>query len=156
MRARKALCALAAILTLFARPARGEILGDYLSYTACTPCHAKEVEGWKTTRHARAFEDLRTQGEEKQSIPGCFRCHVVGFERDGGYIDQELTPELKDVQCEACHGPGKAHVESDGDPAWIIRKPDAQACRVCHTEGQDKNFDYARKSKGLHGEKHPL
>ncbi|MFZ5813344.1 MAG: multiheme c-type cytochrome [Thermodesulfobacteriota bacterium] len=131
---------------------RSEILGDYLGYTACRPCHEKQVAGWKTTRHANAFENLRTQGAEKQTIPGCFGCHVVGFERDGGYIDMELTPELKDVQCEACHGPGRAHVEGGGDTARIIARPDEKSCRVCHTEGQDKNFDFVRKSKGLHGE----
>lgn len=152
MRATMSLC-LAAACVLAAGAARSEILGDYLGYTACASCHEKQVKGWKTTRHATAFEDLKTQGAEKQTIPGCFGCHVVGFERDGGYIDMELTPELKDVQCEACHGPGRAHVESGGDPARIVRKPDAASCRVCHTEGQDKNFDYARKSKGLHGEK---
>jgi hypothetical protein len=132
--------------------ANSEILGDYTGYMACQPCHEKVVAGWKTTRHANAFEDLKTQGAEKQTIPGCFRCHVVGFERDGGYIDMELTPELKDIQCEVCHGPGRAHVEN-GDPSKIIGKPDEKSCRVCHTEGQDKNFNFAKKSTGLHGEK---
>lgn len=151
MNGKTALCLLACLL-LGAAAARAEILGDYLGYTACQPCHEKQVKGWQTTKHARAFADLKTQGAEKQGIPGCFRCHVVGFEQDGGYIDQDLTPELKDVQCEACHGPGKAHVESQGDKARIVGRPDAESCRVCHTEGQDRHFDFAKKSKGLHGE----
>lgn len=131
--------------------ARAEILGDYLGYTACQPCHQKQVAGWKTTRHASAFANLMTQGAEKQTIPGCFKCHVVGFEQDGGYIDMQLTPELKDVQCEACHGPGRAHVESGGDKTQIIDRPGADSCRVCHTKGQDRNFNFAKKRKGLHG-----
>lgn len=130
--------------------ARGEILGDYLGFRACEECHADKVAGWKNTRHANAFKDLKTQGEEKQNIPGCFRCHVAGFEKDGGYIDMDLTPELEDVQCEACHGAGKAHVESRGDPARIIGRPGEDTCRLCHTEGQDKNFDFALKSKTVH------
>lgn len=144
-------CITLACLGLAASPAGAEILGDYVGYTACQPCHQKLVDGWKTTRHANAFENLKTQGAEKQGIPGCFRCHVVGFEKDGGYIDMQLTPELKDVQCEACHGPGRAHVESGGDKTRIVGRPGADSCRVCHTPGQDKNFNFAKKRKGLHG-----
>jgi len=138
------------IISVFFSAARAELLGDYLGFRPCGKCHEDKVAGWKNTRHAHALEDLKTQGEEKQNIPGCFRCHVVGFEKDGGYIDMELTPELKDVQCEACHGAGKAHVENAGDPAKIIGKPKEAACRLCHTEGQDKNFDFLLKSKAVH------
>lgn len=139
------------LLTVFWGTAlRSEILGDYVGYTACADCHPDIVEGWKTTAHARAFNDLKTQGEEKQTNPGCFRCHVVGYGEDGGYIDMELTPELKDVQCEACHGPGKTHTETI-DPAALSRAGE-DVCRKCHTEGQDKDFDFVKKSKKIHGE----
>lgn len=129
-----------------------ELFGDYVGYTACVECHADVVEGWKTTPHANAFEDLRRQGEEKQSVPGCVRCHVVAMDADGGFIDMGLTPELKDVQCEACHGPGRAHAASR-NPADIVGKPGEAACRACHTKGQDRNFDYKVKSRFVHGEK---
>ncbi len=130
-----------------------EIFGDFLGVTACVECHSELVDGWNTTHHARAFEDLKTQGVEKQSNPGCFRCHVLGYDQDGGYIDMELTPELINVQCEACHGQGRAHVESEGDPNLIIGTPGEKKCRTCHTEGQDKNFDYKNKSRFVHGKK---
>ena len=130
--------------------ARGELLGDYVSYTACEACHPDNAEGWKTTPHAKAFEVLKTQGEEKQQNPGCIKCHVVGYEKDGGFIDMELTPELKDVQCESCHGPGRQHVELM-TPESIVSKPGEEVCRTCHTEGQDKDFNYEKKSKLVHG-----
>ncbi len=128
-----------------------EILGDFLGVTACIECHSDIVDGWNTTSHARAFEDLKTQGAEKQSNPGCFKCHVLGYDQDGGYIDMDLTPELTGVQCEACHGPGRTHIESDGDPNLIIGTPGEKICRGCHTEGQDKNFDYGTRSRFIHG-----
>ncbi len=131
--------------------ARSEILGDYLSYTACEICHPDKAEGWKKTPHAHAFDTLKTQGEEKQENPGCIKCHVVAYEEDGGFIDMELTPELKDVQCESCHGPGKNHTETISAEA-IIGNPGEEICRACHTEGQDKAFDYEKKSKVVHGE----
>ena len=127
---------------------RSEILGDYLGYTACAECHPDIVDKWKTTKHGNAFENLKTQGAEKQENPGCFRCHVVAYNEDGGYIDMDLTPELKDVQCEACHGPGKKHTETVS--ADDIKKATEDICRKCHTEGQDKDFDYNKKSKLVH------
>lgn len=128
---------------------RCEILGDYLGYTACIDCHSEIVDKWETTKHANAFENLKTQGIEKQENPGCFRCHVVAYNEDGGYIDMELTPELKDVQCESCHGPGRIHSET-ADPEDLIVKADESICRKCHTEGQDKDFNYIEKSKLIH------
>ena len=122
-----------------------------MSYTSCEICHPDKAEGWKTTPHAHAFETLKTQGEEKQQNPGCIECHVVAYEKDGGFIDMDLTPELKDVQCESCHGPGKQHTETMSLET-ILGKPGEDVCRVCHTEGQDKNFDYEKKSKLVHGE----
>jgi len=127
-----------------------EILGDYMSYTACEMCHSDKVTGWKTTPHAHAFDTLKTQGEEKQENPNCVQCHVVGYDLDGGFIDMELTPELKDVQCESCHGPGRTHTETMSSEN-IVSKPGEDVCRKCHTEGQDKDFDYEKKSQKVHG-----
>lgn len=138
------------VLLLLVSPVQAEIMGDYLSYAACIDCHEEIVSGWQTTPHAHAFETLKKQGEEKQTIAECVRCHVVAFEKDGGYIDMALTPELKDVQCEVCHGPGRRHVEADGEPDEILVQPDESLCRSCHTEGQDKNFNYAVKKEFVH------
>ncbi len=142
-------------LALLAFPlwVNAEILGNYMGYEACIKCHEEIVLGWKTTSHANAFETLKEQGEEKQSIPGCFKCHVVGFEKDGGFVDMALTPELKDVQCENCHGPARKHVESEGNPDLIIGSPNEASCRICHTTGQDKNFDFEKKSQWVHAAK---
>ncbi len=130
--------------------AHGELFGDYTGYTTCETCHAELVVGWKTTAHARAFDSLKTQGEEKQENPGCIQCHVVAYEEEGGFIDMELTPELKDVQCESCHGPGRKHTETLSIED-IVGKTGEDVCRKCHTEGQDKNFDFEKKSLLVHG-----
>ncbi len=128
---------------------RAEILGDYMGVLNCIGCHPKEGKIWKQTKHGNAWENLKTQGEEKQSIPECFMCHVVAYNQDGGFIDMDLTPELGDVQCEACHGPGREHIESGGKPEFIIGKPQEDTCRVCHTKGQDKNFAFEEKMKKI-------
>ncbi len=130
--------------------AEAEIFGDFVGFEACNECHDDVVEGWKTTPHAHAFENLAKQGEEKMENPGCVKCHVVAFDADGGFIDMDLTPELKGVQCESCHGPGHKHIETE-EAEDIVGSPDASVCRVCHTKGQDANFDFSKSSKLVHG-----
>lgn len=130
--------------------AEGEgLFGDYVSYKACIQCHKKVTEAWLKTPHADAFATLKEQGEEKQEAVGCVRCHVVAMDEIGGFIDMEITPELANVQCESCHGPGRQHINTL-DPADIIKTPGEESCRVCHTKGQDHNFDYSKKSKLVH------
>lgn len=143
--------ALLLALVLGSHFASAELFGEYVGYSACGECHMDIVEGWKSTPHAAAFETLAEQGEEKLNNPGCVRCHVVAMDDEGGFIDPELTPELKGVQCECCHGPGLTHTETE-DPADINGQPDESVCRVCHTKGQEKNFDFETKSKFVHGE----
>lgn len=130
--------------------ALAELSGAYAGYTSCASCHQEIVDGWRETPHAHAFETLAKQGEEKQKASGCVQCHVVAFEEEGGFVDMELTPELKGVQCESCHGPSRAHAEGDGDPDLLTQSPREDHCRACHTIGQDKNFNYAEKSKWVH------
>lgn len=130
--------------------ANAELLGDYVGYKACISCHEDKVEGWKTTPHAHAFESLAQQGKEKQTTAGCVECHVVAFEADGGFIDMAMTPELADVQCESCHGPGKNHVESEGDTSLLTMTPSDASCRTCHTIGQDRNFNFDHKKRWVH------
>ncbi|MDD2220057.1 MAG: cytochrome c family protein, partial [Desulfoplanes sp.] len=106
----------AVIVTLYIiSSAQAELFGDYVGEKACADCHEAQARGWLTTPHAHAFADLAHQGEEKQTTPGCVKCHVVAMEADGGFIDTDLTPELINVQCESCHGPGARHVQSE-DP----------------------------------------
>jgi DmsE family decaheme c-type cytochrome len=51
--------------------------------------------------------------------------------------------------CEACHGPGKAHVDSGGDPTKIIRftalseKQTSERCLACH-EGSESHQNFMR------------
>lgn len=79
------------------------------------------------------------------------KCHVTGYEQDGGFLDNELTPEMAGVQCEECHGPGSNHVNNPaGEPAKS-KVPGVEIGRKCHTAGQDAGFSYKEKSARVHG-----
>lgn len=62
----------------------------------------------------------------------CGRCHTTGFSPDGnqgGLGGIQGTWKLDGVQCEACHGPGSGHVESQGE---IKITASGAVCGNCH------------------------
>jgi predicted CXXCH cytochrome family protein len=121
---------------------------SYVGENKCATCHSAITDTWKDTRHAKAIESLKKSGQE--TLPACVKCHVTGYEKDGGFVDYELTPEMAGVQCEVCHGPGSDHV-ANPMAKNIIKKSGAELCRKCHTEGQDPAFSYEVKVKDVHG-----
>jgi predicted CXXCH cytochrome family protein len=136
------------LLLLYTAITYSEQSATYVGWKKCTTCHPGITDSWQNTRHAKAIESLKKSGQE--TLPACVKCHVTGYERDGGYIDYELTPEMAGVQCEVCHGPGSEHVSSPSTKG-IVKESGAALCRQCHTEGQDPKFDYAVKAKTVHG-----
>jgi hypothetical protein len=109
----------------------------------CQTCHEKQHEVWNGSQHAIAYEDL--EDVNKAFDPACIQCHTVGFEKPGGFIDMNVTGHLLGVQCESCHGAGRAHVESAGAKAlpnagW----PRKKICAQCHTQPHSPGFDFGR------------
>ena len=123
-----------------------ESQGDYAGVETCKGCHGKITQGWQKTSHAKAIESLKKTNQ--QNLPGCVRCHVTGYEEPSGFIDFDLTPELANVQCEACHGPRKDHAANPSKAGSPVTE---DKCRKCHTPGQDSHFDYKQKVRFVHG-----
>jgi predicted CXXCH cytochrome family protein len=136
------------LLLLNASGVYSEQTPSYVGSGKCAPCHSAIKDGWQNTRHAKAIESLKKSGQEK--LPACVKCHVTGFEKDGGFIDYELTPEMAGVQCEVCHGPGSAHAAGPSKNN-ITKESGTALCRQCHTQGQDPGFNYEVKVKNVHG-----
>ncbi len=109
----------------------------FLGSKACEPCHKYSYGQWSTKAHANAMDSLVKVGS--QYDPECVVCHVVGMKYEGGYVNEEQTPQLNHVGCESCHGPGSAHVS---DPSSVKTVGDAPAvCKTCHTP--EKSTGYA-------------
>ncbi len=105
----------------------------YVGAATCGECHKKAYEKWKSTKHAHAYETLKTgrKGQYSRPIsrihdPECLCCHVAGWNPQAvtryqtGFLPEELAedagrPELyvklQGQQCENCHGPGSGHVD---------------------------------------------
>src|SRR6185437_9555026 len=104
----------------------------------------------------QASKDLRGTSKADDQIGSevCETCHaeVVKKFSDNPHSKLALMHEGKGVTCESCHGSGKEHVESGGDPTKIFQFSTASAkvadekCLTCHA-GEHPNFE-----RSAHGE----
>ncbi|MEK6759257.1 MAG: multiheme c-type cytochrome [Deltaproteobacteria bacterium] len=111
--------------------------GPYIGAAGCVECHRPFMEGWNKTRHSNAFASLEKVGKSKD--PECVKCHVTGYADEGGFYSAKLTPGLANVQCEACHGPGREHIIDFANPMRPIEEP---TCLRCHTKENSPGFNY--------------
>jgi Cytochrome c554 and c-prime len=109
----------------------------FLGTALCARCHTKEFEQWKTTSHSLAWQTL--VDVKKDATPDCVPCHVVGYEKPGGFRSGTATPDKVNVQCENCHGRGTDHDAFGQHPVT------AEACIQCHKGDNDPEFDWNKK-----------
>lgn len=119
---------------------RAEIASEgstrYLGAETCKRCHLAEWEQWRTTPHAKALGTLNGNHGMVRT-DDCTRCHVTGWQSPGGYVSATARPDLRNVQCEACHGPGTEHVRTGGKS-----RMDEATCTGCHQGEFAKDWDY--------------
>jgi hypothetical protein len=115
------------------------VAGPFAGVTRCAGCHARAHEVWSGTAHAFAYETLVRVGHAMD--PDCVGCHSTGYERPGGFDRPARVGSWKEVQCEACHGPGTAHAEKPKEVR--LAKVGEATCRSCHTEIRSPSFSYA-------------
>lgn len=123
------------------KPAKKQ--ATYIGEKKCFKCHRKKVKAWRETPHAKSWEllppDARNDtsrdktGEEKKGKL-CVSCHITGYGLPGGpaTVKQAEDRKLLGTQCEACHGPGSAHL----DPAKEYTKSKAALEKM--PEGEEK------------------
>ena len=115
----------------------------YIGVEACSLCHSEERAFWDKTAHAHAYETLQTDFKEYNLE--CVGCHVTGYGKPGGST-VTFNDELRDVQCEDCHGPGSLHEKNPEDKSLITLAPDPQSCiDRCHHPPHVEGFDAKAK-----------
>ena len=113
----------------------------YAGAKACKSCHADAYATWKKSKHAKAFRALMKVNKAFDSA--CISCHVVGFEKPGGFIDTEITRKLENVQCESCHGAAAEHVASSGQKAVENKSwGREEMCAQCHVQKHSPSFKF--------------
>ncbi|MCG8587931.1 MAG: redoxin domain-containing protein [Proteobacteria bacterium] len=109
----------------------------YTGNDVCGVCHEAEHATWELTRHASAYDTLVTHGEDRNAE--CVGCHVVGFEKPGGFEIADNPDHLEDVGCESCHGRGGPHLS----PQFVTNGNYESACITCHDTKHSLGFEYA-------------
>ncbi|MDF2630116.1 MAG: hypothetical protein K0R39_3947 [Symbiobacteriaceae bacterium] len=65
----------------------------------------------------------------------CMGCHVTGSPKAG--LGNE--PTEFGIGCEACHGAGRDHITSKGDPSKITLNVSSDVCGQCHNSGYTRD-----------------
>lgn len=134
---------LAFAAALFLGCAAGVRAGGYVGSKACSDCHEEQYKHFSDySKKAKSWHSIEIMASDLTSEEerGCYQCHTTGY-GSGGFESIESTPELADVGCETCHGPGAAHADS-GDPELIRRTPSIKDCETCHNAERVADFNF--------------
>jgi hypothetical protein len=128
----------------------------YVGDKKCAECHKEAYETLLTTPHQRAVKSLAKTHDDFD--PECVRCHVTGWAMQGGFVDYETTPVHKNVNCEACHGPGAAH-SAKPEVKTVNGRIDKNTCLRCHDPDNSPHFKFEeywpRIEHGLNADSRP-
>jgi hypothetical protein len=104
----------------------------------CISCHPAAGRVWKESAHSKALATLEKDGQDRD--PDCTGCHVVGLRAVNGFKSRAVTPNLTDVGCESCHGPGDKHRMSPYTNK--MGKVGRESCMPCHNTEHSPTFDF--------------
>ncbi|MFQ5645924.1 MAG: multiheme c-type cytochrome [bacterium] len=135
----------------------------YLTIARCKGCHKKWYKSWRTNS-SMSFQsykalfpnisvDNKTEAgldpqKDYTKVSLCLKCHVTGYGVPGGYVDNDTTPEMGGVTCEACHGPGSKYFQSMSKKRRTFTiteifskeyvRPTQATCNRCHHGGDER------------------
>ncbi len=141
---------------------RAAELGKFVGSKSCADCHEPAYTMWRKSRHAAAWRSLAEISQPPRTHdPECIACHVVGWNAaellpyESGYKNEADTPELLNVGCENCHGPGEAHAAAEqGSDETLQEKlrlaihlpvdnnSARKQCITCHDGDNSPDFDF--------------
>ncbi|MSP63394.1 MAG: hypothetical protein EXR72_24240 [Myxococcales bacterium] len=126
---------------------RGE--ARYVGIEECALCHEAPEKEWKTTVHARGWDELVKIN--KQWSFDCIKCHVTGYGQAGGSAMAHVDG-LTSVQCEVCHGAGSLH--ADKPKKFHMKMPTEADCKGCHTRDHSDTFAFEAYLRDVLGPGH--
>ncbi|MDD3684667.1 cytochrome c family protein [Desulfovibrio desulfuricans] len=134
---------LAFIQLFFIQTGNADNTKTYIGSKNCAPCHEEQYNSFiKHSKKAHSWNSVAIMKPKlkEHELQKCYECHTTGYNK-GGFKSIETTPELADVGCETCHGPGSEHAENQ-DPQSISRKPAVETCTACHNPERIQDFKF--------------
>lgn len=128
-------------------PGESECGKRYVGAEACGKCHPGRHKAWLETAHAHAYQTLVRKN--KQYDEECIVCHSLAYQCDLGEPDLKNMGAFANVQCESCHGPGDAHVKSEGKQEMAVDKKARTGCLRCHTPEKSADSGYQTRLKEI-------
>ncbi len=127
-----------------------QALRSLSGWKTCRTCHPQQTSFWQQTGHARAWQSLEEKNQ--QHNPTCLKCHVTlpSYNLDSQQtraILVRMDTELKNVGCEACHGPARSH--SNVPDQFKPTLPGEATCRQCHQGEHDDSFVFTDKVRRI-------
>jgi hypothetical protein len=141
---------------------------EYVGSAECKKCHLHAYDIWAKHAHAKAYPTLvAAKNPSLRQFDGeCIVCHTVGFGYKTGFENDKKTPDLMEVGCENCHGPGSLHAQlgkktppqmlevmnphkpkpnepPGGDPKRLLAID--LSCQKCHDVDNDVHWNFAEK-----------
>jgi excinuclease UvrABC ATPase subunit len=156
-------------LTSLALPGPSDAAHELIGVKGCAPCHRTEKQGkqvpiWQETKHAKAFQTLKTaeaaQVAAKVGVKGpaheaqeCLGCHVMEAHKTTA---KAAFSKEEGVQCESCHGAGSSYktmaimkdrakaVAAGMIPVLVSDGSAEKQCKSCHNPKSPtfKGFDF--------------
>lgn len=132
-------CLSAAILFLFSTAFAGKQKAVYVGMDKCKECHPEHVKTYSEWKYSKNFRILEMSGKDHD--PQCLYCHTTGYGKEGGFISVEKTPHMKNIQCEACHGPASLHIKAPTVQEHLktLSIP-KNVCTTCHHQHKHMGF----------------
>ncbi len=122
---------------LYAIAKKPEEEGVALKSQSCKECHSEEYVVWQNSDHAKAFETLVKRS--RQFNPDCLSCHTTRFEEPDGFSMKLQEKELRNVQCDSCHGNSASHLDDPG--SLHGERTGRDSCVKCHTPHRCPDFE---------------
>lgn len=136
---------LATIAALLAIPFPGSAQEPaYVGSKVCSQCHDSQYDNFvRYSKKAHSWNSIAVMQAKlkRQELVKCYECHTTGYGKNGGFTSKESTPNLAEVGCETCHGPGSLHAES-AERKQINRKPSIETCNSCHSAERVNDFRF--------------
>ena len=113
------------------------------SVEVCAECHIEEYDHWWRTPHANAWRTI--EKDTRTNDISCISCHTTLFNKEGGFVNLELTPNLKNVTCVSCHLDYEGHPEKKEEMKLV----DEMVCIDCHDKPNSPQFDFEIYKKAV-------